>query len=317
MINNRIEGDNNQIYDAIILGSGPAGLTAAIYARRAGLKTLVVTGNIWGGQLMLATTVENYPGFENGIQGPNLMENMKKQAERFGAEFIYGEVIEIDFSRRPFKIKLRNKECTGKTVIIATGASAKWLNIKGEKKFRGKGVSVCAVCDGAFFKNKKLIVVGGGDTAMEEAIFLTKIASEVIIVHRRDRLRASKILQQQAFKNSKIRFIWNCTVQEIIGKDYVEAVKLISNDSSEQIIKCDGVFIAIGHLPNTQVFRNQINLDKEGYVIATDTSKTNIEGVFVAGDVKDRIYRQVITAAASGCKAAIDAEKDLRRNAAN
>ena len=317
MINNRREGGNNPIYDVMILGSGPAGLTAAIYARRAGLKTLVVTGNIWGGQLMLATTVENYPGFENGIQGPNLMENMKKQAERFGAEFVYDEVMEIDFSRRPFKISLRNKEYTGKTVIIATGASAKWLNIKGEKKFRGKGVSVCAVCDGAFFKNKKLIVVGGGDTAMEEAIFLTKIASEVTIVHRRDRLRASEILQQQAFKNSKIRFIWNCTVQEILGKDYVEAVKLISNDSSEQIIECDGVFIAIGHQPNTQVFKNQINLDKEGYVIAMDTSKTNIEGVFVAGDVKDRIYRQVITAAASGCKAAIDAEKDLRRNMAN
>jgi len=317
MINNRREGGNNPIYDVMILGSGPAGLTAAIYARRAGLKTLVMTGNIWGGQLMLATTVENYPGFENGIQGPNLMENMKKQAERFGAEFVYDEVMEIDFSRRPFKISLRNKEYTGKTVIIATGASAKWLNIKGEKKFRGKGVSVCAVCDGAFFKNKKLIVVGGGDTAMEEAIFLTKIASEVTIVHRRDRLRASEILQQQAFKNSKIRFIWNCTVQEILGKDYVEAVKLISNDSSEQIIKCDGVFIAIGHQPNTQVFKNQINLDKEGYVIAMDTSKTNIEGVFVAGDVKDRIYRQVITAAASGCKAAIDAEKDLRRNMAN
>ena len=300
------------MYDAIILGSGPAGLTASIYTSRAGLKTLVVAGVTWGGQLMLTREVENFPGFENGILGPDLMTAMRKQAERCGAELILEHASEVDFSSKPFKIVAGNKIYDAKIVIIATGASAKWLGLKSEIRLRGRGVSVCATCDGPFFKNKKVVVVGGGDTAMEEALFLSKIVSDVKVIHRRDKLRACKYLQEKAFANPRISFIWDSTITEILGKDRVEGVKL-SNlvTENETVHKCDAVFLAIGYTPNTGIFKGQIELDQTGYVIVNSGSRTNIDGVFVAGDVADYRYRQAIAAAGSGCKAALDAEKYL------
>jgi thioredoxin reductase (NADPH) len=300
------------LYDAIILGSGPAGLTASIYTSRAGLKTLVVAGVTWGGQLMLTREVENFPGFENGILGPDLMTAMRKQAERCGAELILEHASEVDFSSKPFKIVAGNKIYDAKIVIIATGASAKWLGLKSEIRLRGRGVSVCATCDGPFFKNKKVVVVGGGDTAMEEALFLSKIVSDVKVIHRRDKLRACKYLQKKAFANPRISFIWDSTITEILGKDRVEGVKL-SNlvTENETVHKCDAVFLAIGYTPNTGIFKGQIELDQTGYVIVNSGSRTNIDGVFVAGDVADYRYRQAIAAAGSGCKAALDAEKYL------
>ena len=303
------------MYDAIIIGSGPAGLTAAIYASRAELKTLVIAGAMWGGQLMLTTEVENFPGFKNGIPGSDLMDSMRKQAERFGTEMIFEDATTVDFSSRPFKVSVKSKVYEGKSVIIATGSTAKWLGLESEERLRGRGVSVCATCDAAFFKDKKTVVVGGGDTALEEAMVLTKFAGKVIIVHRRDKLRASKILQERSFKNPKIEFIWNSTVQEILGKDKVEGVRLKKVDSSEEFeLQCDGVFIAIGHNPNTEIFRGQIELDKNGYVIAEDVTRTSVEGVFVAGDAQDYRYRQAIMATGAGCKAAIDAERFLQEN---
>jgi thioredoxin reductase (NADPH) len=300
------------VYDVIILGSGPAGLTAAIYTSRAGLKTLVVAGAFWGGQLMFTQEVENFPGFEEGILGPELMGEIQKQAERFGAELIFENATSADFKSKPFKITVGNKVYEGKTVIIATGASAKWLGLKSETKLRGRGVSVCATCDAPFFRNKKVVVVGGSDTAMEEAFVLSKVASEVKVIHRRDKLRACKFLQEKAFENPKITFVWNSTVQEILGKDRVEGVRLRNVVSGkESVLPCDAVFVAIGHKPNTDIFRDQIEMDQTGYIVAREETRTNIEGVFVAGDVADYRYRQAIAAAGSGCKAALDAEKYL------
>ena len=300
------------VYDVVILGSGPAGLTASIYTSRAGLKTLVVAGMLWGGQLMLTQEVENFPGFENGILGPKLMEEMRKQAERFGAELVFENATSADFKSKPLKVTVGNTVYEAKTIIIATGASAKWLGLESETRLRGRGVSVCATCDAPFFRNKKVVVVGGSDTAMEEAFVLSKVASEVKVIHRRDKLRACKFLQEKAFANPKITFVWNSTVQEILGKDHVEGVKLRNVVSGEEsVLECDAVFIAIGHTPNTDIFKDQIELDQTGYIAAREETRTNIDGVFVAGDVADHRYRQAIAAAGSGCKAALDAEKYL------
>jgi len=300
------------LYDVIIIGSGPAGLTASIYTSRASLKTLVVAGALWGGQLMLTTEVENFPGFKKGILGPDLMDNLWKQAERFGAEMIFDDATAVDFSSKPFKVTVGSKAYEGKSVIIATGASARWLGLESETRLRGRGVSVCATCDAAFFKDKKTVVVGGGDSAMEEALALSKFVREVKVIHRRDKLRASKILQERAFKDPKIGFIWNSSVQEILGKDKVEGIRLRKVDSNEEFeLTCDAVFVAIGHKPNTEIFKGQIELGKAGYVVAGDETKTRVEGVFVAGDVEDYRYRQAVTAAGTGCKAALDAQKYL------
>ena len=300
------------MYDVVIIGSGPAGLTAAIYTSRAGLKTLVAAGMLWGGNLMLTTEVENFPGFENGILGPELMEQMRKQAERFGAELVLENATSLDLKSKPFKITVGNTVHEAKAVIIATGASAKWLGLESETRLRGRGVSVCATCDAAFFRNRKVVVVGGGDTALEEAFVLSRVASEVKVIHRRDKLRATKFLQEKAFENPKISFVWNSTIKEILGKNMVEGIKLHNVVSGEEsVLDCDGVFIAIGHKPNTEIFKDQIELDAAGYIIVKEQTRTNIEGVFAAGDVIDPRYRQAIAAAGSGCKAAIDAEKYL------
>ena len=300
------------MYDVIILGSGPAGLTAAIYTSRAGLNTLVVAGAMWGGQLMLTREVENFPGFENGILGPTLMEQIRKQAERCGAELIFEHATAADFRSKPFKVTAGNKVYETKSVIIATGALAKWLGLESETRLRGRGVSVCATCDAPFFRNKIVVVVGGGDTAIEEALFLSKVVGEVKVIHRRDKLRACNWLQEKAFANPKISFMWNITVTDILGKDRVEGIKLRNVVSGEDsVLSCDAVFLAIGYKPNTSIFRDQIELDDNGYIEAREETRTNIDGVFVAGDVADYRYRQAIAAAGSGCKAALDAEKYL------
>ena len=301
----RTQMDN---YDIAIIGSGPAGLTAAIYAGRALVKTLVLAGRISGGQLMLTSDVENFPGFSNGIQGPDLMQEMRKQAERFGAEIIDEDVDSVDFEHRPFKLVADGKVHTAKAVIVATGSSAKWLGLPSEEKLRGRGVSSCATCDGYFFRERRVVVVGGGDTALEEALFLTKYATQVAIVHRRDTLRASKIMQSRAMKNQKIKFIWNSVVEEITGEGKVEGVRLRNVKTDEvSMLPCDGVFIAIGYQPNTNAFGGQIELDERGYVVSRSGSQTSVEGVFVAGDVHDYKYRQAATAAGEGCRAAMDA----------
>jgi len=301
-----------RLYDVIIIGSGPAGLTAAIYASRAKLRCLVVAGAMWGGQLMLAEKVENFPGFNGGIFGPDLMNGMRKQAEHFGAEIIFDDATSVDFSTRPFEVTVGSRVHKGKSIIIATGASAKWLGLESEARLRGRGLSVCATCDAAFFKNKRVAVVGGGDTALEESLVLSKFASEVKVIHRRNKLRASKILQERVFKDPKIEFIWNSTVQEILGKERVEGIRLRNVDSNEESdLVCDGVFIAIGYKPNTEIFKGQIELDQAGYAVAKDTTKTTVEGVFVAGDAQDHRYRQAVAAAGAGCKAAMDAGKYL------
>jgi thioredoxin reductase (NADPH) len=300
------------MYDAVIVGSGPAGLTAAIYTSRAGLKTLVAAGMLWGGNLMLTTEVENFPGFENGILGPDLMEQMRKQAERFGAELLFENAASVDLKSTPFKVTVGNTVYEAKSVIIATGASAKWLGLESEARLRGRGVSVCATCDAPFFRNRKVVVVGGGDTALEEAFVLARVASEVKVIHRRDALRACRFLQEKAFANPKITFVWSSIVTEVLGEDRVEGVKLRNVVSGEEsVLECDAVFVAIGHKPNTEIFKDQIELDSTGYIVTRDETRTNIEGVFVAGDVADYRYRQAIAAAGSGCKAAIDAEKYL------
>ena len=302
------------MYDVIIIGSGPAGLTAAIYSSRALLKTIDIGGTLWGGQLMLAEKVENFPGFKEGILGPDLINNIWQQAEHFGAEMIFEDATAVDFLSKPFKVEIGSKTYEGKSIIIATGASAKWLGLESEERLRGKGVSICATCDAAFFKDKKVVVVGGGDTALEEALTLSKYAREVKVVHRRDELRASKALQEKVVKNPKIGFIWSSVVQEILGKDRVEGVilkKINSNEESE--LFCDAVFVAIGYEPNTEIFKGKIELDDRGYIRAKDTTKTSVEGVFVAGDAEDFYYRQAIAAAGAGCKAALDAERYLER----
>jgi len=302
-----------KVENVVIIGSGPAGLTAAIYAARADLNPTVVAGMRPGGQLVDTTAVENFPGFPDGIDGPELMMNMRKQAERFNAKFIDEDVISADLKKRPFTIKTETAELKAESVIIATGASARWLNLPSEKRLIGKGVSGCATCDGFFFKGKEVAVIGGGDTALEDAMFLTRYATKVTVIHRRDKLRASMIMQDRAFANKKISFIWDSTVDDIIGVDKVTGVKLKNlktGKSSE--FKCDGVFVAIGHSPATDFLKGQIEMDETGYIKKYDGTKTSVEGVFSAGDVTDRVYRQAISAAGDGCRAAIDTERWLQ-----
>jgi thioredoxin reductase (NADPH) len=300
------------LYNVIIIGSGPAGLTAAIYTGRAKLETLIVAGVNYGGQLMLTREVENFPGFPETILGPELMDKIRKQAEHFGAKFLFQDATAVDFSLRPFKVKVNDQIFEGRSIIIATGASAKWLGLESETRLRGRGVSCCATCDGPFFKDRKVVVIGGGDTSIDEALILAKFAKEVTVIHRRDELRATKILQDKAFNNDKIDFVWDSIVEEILGKKRVEGIRIRNTKTdAKSEITTDGIFVAIGNKPNTDIFKDQVELDSNGYVVARDETKTNIEGIFVAGDVRDPRYRQAITAAASGCKAALDAEKYL------
>ena len=301
------------MHDVLILGSGPAGLTAAIYTCRESLKTLVITGNQPGGQLILTTEVENYPGFPEPVLGPELMDRMRAQVERVGAEFINGEATGVDFSKRPFKVMVQDQTFEARSIIVATGASAKTLGLASEAKLRGKGVSYCATCDGYFFKDRSVAVVGGGDTAVEEALFLTKLAKKVFLVHRREALRASKILQEKAFENKKIEFVWDSIVEEILGDERVRGLRLRNVKSgSISEMECEGVFIAVGYQPNTAIFRGQIELDERGYVVTWNETETSMKGVFAAGDVCDPKYRQAVTAAGSGCKAAIDVGRFLQ-----
>src|SRR3989338_1958301 len=303
------------VYKVIILGSGAAGCTAALYAARANLKPLMIEGTQPGGQLTITSDVENYPSFPKGIQGPELMEKMKEQCVRFGTEVLQGDVTKIDFSKRPFTISLDEKKYQAETLIVTTGASAMWLGLESEKKLMGKGVTACATCDAFFFKGQDVFVVGGGDTAMEEATFLTKFARHVTVVHRRDTLRASKIMQKKAMENPKISFIWDSEIIEVLDvkQDKVTGVK-IRNLKTNQVTekKCDGLFMAIGHRPNTALFRGVLDLDEKGYIVTKPKSTvTNVPGVFAAGDVQDHYYRQAVTAAGTGCMAAIDAERFL------
>jgi thioredoxin reductase (NADPH) len=300
------------MYGVIIIGSGPAGYTAAIYAARANLSVLVLQGYQAGGQLMQTSEVENYPGFEEGILGPEMMEKFEQQARRFEAELIPEDVIEVDFSRRPFVVKTDTAEYRGRAIIIATGASAKWLGLPNEQRLQGRGVSACATCDGFFFRNKDVIVVGGGDTAMEEAIFLTRYANHVTIVHRRNTFRASKIMQERAQKNPKISFLMESEVVDVLGNDAVTGVRTRNvRTGEESTLKAEGLFIAIGHQPNTSLFKGAIKMDEVGYIIPEEHTMTNIPGVFAAGDVTDHRYRQAVTAAGDGCRAAIDLERWL------
>ena len=297
----------------VIIGSGAAGLTAAVYSARANLSPLLIEGWQSGGQLTTTTDVENYPGFAKGIMGPELMKEMRAQAERFGTEFVTGDVTAADLKNRPFTLTIDGERAVqAKTVIIATGASAVQIGLKNESRLIGHGVSTCATCDGFFFRGKELVVVGGGDSAMEEAIFLTKFATKVFVVHRRDKLRASKIMQDRAMKNEKITFIWNSVVEDILGTDAVTAVRL-KNLITGKItnLPCAGVFVTIGHRPNTTLFAGQLDMDEKGYIKTHAGTRTSVRGVFAAGDVQDSTYRQAVTAAGSGCMAAIDAERYL------
>ncbi|HLF17144.1 MAG TPA: thioredoxin-disulfide reductase [Candidatus Thermoplasmatota archaeon] len=301
-------------YDIAIVGSGPAGCTAAIYAARANLKTLVVAGYEAGGQLMITSDVENYPGFAEAITGPELMKRMRAQAERFGARFVDEDATAVDFTVRPFRVTSDSGTHAARTVIVATGSSAKWLGLPSETRLRGHGVSACATCDGFFFQGKRVVVVGGGDSAMEEALFLTKYATEVTIVHRRDSFKASKIMAARAVAHPKIKVVWDTVVTEILGRERVEGVRLQNlKTQKESSLACEGYFSAIGHNPNTALVKGQLRLDEAGYVMpeGPHETSTSVEGVFVAGDVFDHRYKQAVTAAGSGCKAAIDAEKWL------
>jgi thioredoxin reductase (NADPH) len=299
-------------HQLVIVGSGPAGLTAAIYAARANLSPLVIGGYAPGGQLMITSDVENYPGFPDGIQGPELMELFRRQAERFGATFMDVDLDRVDFSKRPFKLWAGKDEITAHSVIVATGASALWLGLDNETRLRGKGVSACATCDGFFFRGKKVAVVGGGDTALEEATFLTRFATDVVIVHRRDAFRGSKIMQARAMDNPKITIAYNKEVADVLGDDVVKGIRLRDTVTGEESnLDTDGVFLAIGYRPNTEAFKDWLTVDDKGYLVVHDETLSDVEGVFIAGDVHDHHYRQAVTAAADGCKAAIDAERWL------
>ena len=312
----------DKIQKVIVIGSGPAGLTAAIYAARANLNPLVFEGNQPGGQLTITTDVENYPGFPDGIMGPEMMDLFRKQAQRFDAKTHFLTVDEVDFSERPFKVIVGEDTYLTESVIISTGASAQLLGLESEKKLMGYGVSACATCDGFFFKEKKVLIVGGGDSAMEEATFLTKFASSVSIVHRRDEFRASKIMQERALNNPKIDVIWNSSIEEMLGDPADKGLtgvilkNTVSGKTSE--MACDGVFIAIGHTPNSQLFKGKLDLDDKGYILTgAKNTKTSVPGVFASGDIQDTVYRQAITAAGSGCMAALDAEHFLENNPVN
>ncbi len=295
-----------------ILGTGPAGLTAAIYSARANLNPLVIEGLQAGGQLTLTSDVENYPGFSDGILGPDLMSNFRKQAERFGARFVFGDVIKVDLKQKPFKLYIEKENFETQTLILSTGASANLFGLPNEKRLIGKGVSTCATCDGFFFRGKEIAVAGGGDSACEEATFLTKFAAKVILIHRRDKLRASKIMQERVFKNPKIQILWDTVIEDVIGEKEVTGLKLKNIKTSKQDeLKLAGVFVAIGHTPNTLLFRDQIAMDEKGYIKTFGGTKTSIPGVFAAGDVQDPVYRQAVTAAGTGCMAAIDTERFL------
>jgi thioredoxin reductase (NADPH) len=299
----------------IIIGSGPAGLTAAIYAARANLAPLMFEGYGAGGQLMLTTDVENYPGFPTGVQGPEMMQAFRDQAERFGTEIVTVDVTRVDFSSRPFGVWVGEEEHRAESVIVATGASARWLGLDSEERLRGHGVSSCATCDGFFFKEQPMVVVGGGDSAAEEALYLSRIGSQVTLVHRRDQLRASKIMADRVLASDKISVRWNAEVAEVLGDGRVSAVRVRDTVTGEiDDIPASAMFVAIGHTPNTELFAGQLELDEDGYIVA-DGTRTNVEGVFVAGDVQDRVYRQAVTAAGSGCMAAIDAERWLETHA--
>lgn len=302
-------------WDITIIGSGPSGLTAAIYTTRGAASTLLLSGEAWGGQLMLTTTVDNFPGFPEGIMGPKLMEEMKAQALRFGANFVQNNVTKIDTSQKPFKVTAGGTEYLTKSIIIATGAETKWLDAPGVSKLIGRGVSSCAPCDAPFFKNKKVAVVGGGDSAMEEADVLTKYASEVTIIHRRDEFRASAAMQEKVKNNPKVKILWNTEVLEVVGEQKLEKLKLKNNQTNEQTEDgFDGLFVAIGHNPGSEIFKGIIDTDERGFIKVSEGSKTNIPGVFVAGDVHDARYKQAITAAGFGCMAGMDALKYLEEN---
>jgi thioredoxin reductase (NADPH) len=303
------------LYDVIIIGSGPAGFTAGIYTSRAKLKTLIISGSLPGGQLMTTSEVENYPGFPNGIFGPELMMNMRQQAERFGTTIIDDEVLKVNFKNHPFLISTHSESFEGRAILLCTGASPRKLGINGEQEFGGRGVSYCATCDGPFFKGEEIAVIGGGDTAIEEATFLTKFGKSVKIIHRRDFLRASKILQEKAFENSKIQFIWNHVVTRISGNKKIESIDIKNLTTGKiQNLSVGGLFVAIGHEPNTSIFKDQLEMDDKGYVVLKDNTRTSVEGVFAAGDVHDYRYRQAVTAAGFGCMAALDVEKWLSEN---
>lgn len=296
----------------IIIGSGPAGLTAAVYAARANLRPLVLAGGLYGGQLMLTTEVENYPGFPEGIMGPDLMVKFRQQAERFGARILDVDATTVDFSAHPLVVGTAEETYHAQTVIVATGASARWLGIPGEEHLRGRGVSTCATCDGAFFKEKHIVVAGGGDSAMEEALFLTRFGRRVTVIHRRDSLRASKIMSERAHAHPKIDFIWDTIIERVLGEEKMTGLRLRNlRDDSLYDFDCDALFIAIGHTPNTEIFRGRLDLDAKGYILTSDGSHTSVESVFVAGDVADLRYKQAVTAAGAGCKAAMDAERHL------
>lgn len=308
---------DNKYYEVIIIGSGPAGLTAAIYAGRANLRPLVIDGSQPGGQLMITTDIENYPGFPHGIMGPKLMDDTREQAKRFGTKFKYGDVTKVDLSERPFKISIDNKDTLlADALIIASGATARLLGLESEKKYMGHGVSACATCDGFFFQGKDILVVGGGDTAMEEAVFLTKYAKTVTVVHRRDEFRASKIMVERAKRNPKIGFLMDSVIDEILGDGTVVTGVRIQDAKTGALkeLDCDGVFVAIGHLPNTALFQGVLELDESGYIVTKKvTTETNVPGVFACGDVQDSSYKQAVTAAGTGCMAAIDVERFLEK----
>ncbi len=308
----------NNVRDVIVIGSGPAGLTSAIYTARANLRPLVIegelssTGDQPGGQLMLTTEVENFPGFVDGIQGPELMANFRSQAARFGTEFLTEKVTRVDLSVRPFLVEVGDEQFRARSVIVSTGAKSKMLGLPNEISLIGHGVSTCATCDGFFFKGETIAVVGGGDSALEEATFLTKFATKVYVIHRRDQLRASKIMQERAFKNDRIEFVWDSVPVELLGDQMLEGVRLRNVKTGEEtVLELAGLFVAIGHVPNTSLFAGQLDMDENGYLVTGSGSRTNVEGVFAAGDVADHVYRQAITAAGTGCMAAIDAERWL------